>query len=237
MTFGIVAGVGQCLQACSRLLPRWLGPDWRRLFNAALQGQRGVISAQQIVRLADLVQLVRKSRPPKSGCCPIGVISPLTEKPSQGLSSLQAFEAFLEDYGHRAVGESDIMSPRMAEQPESILAVLGIQARAPSPSTASDLLNRQEQCRREALTEIRRRVGWRWDRWALFHWWYRRLTRSFALREANRHHLMYYSTAVRHLLLRAGELLAAEGRISQPDDIFFVTLEERTGLFTGESRD
>ena len=52
VTFGIAAGVGQCLQA-SRLLPGWLGRDWRGLLNAALQGLGTVISAQQILRLAD----------------------------------------------------------------------------------------------------------------------------------------------------------------------------------------
>lgn len=237
VTFGIVAGVGQCLQACSRLLPAWLGQDWRRLFNAALQGQGSVISAQQIFRLADLVQIARQEPAVQEW-----LLSDRSDRAGfrEGLAGtqfLQAFEAFLGDYGHRAVGESDVMSPRMAEQPESILAVLRSQLCSPALTGGAELLARQEQCRREALAEIRRRLGRRWDRWAAFQWWYRWLTRFFALREANRHHLMYYSTAVRHVLLRAGELLAAEGRISQPDDIFFVTLEERTSLFTGERRD
>ena len=43
----------------SLLLPNWLGEDWRTLLNAALQGQGNVISAQQIVRLADLVEVAR----------------------------------------------------------------------------------------------------------------------------------------------------------------------------------
>ncbi len=59
VTFGIAAGVGQCLQAFSRLLPGWLGGDWRGLLNAALQGLGTVISAQQILRVAELVELAR----------------------------------------------------------------------------------------------------------------------------------------------------------------------------------
>lgn len=39
MTFGIVLGVGQCLQTFSALLPVWLGEDWRSLLNSALQGK------------------------------------------------------------------------------------------------------------------------------------------------------------------------------------------------------
>jgi len=237
ITFGIAAGVGQCLQAFSRLLPRWLGPDWRALFNAALQGQGTVISAQQIVRLAEVVEIARQdpavlqwfhAEPWK----PSAVRSKLA-----GTAFLAAFARFLEDYGHRAVGESDVMSPRITEQPESILAVIRAQLRAPAPLSASELLARQAQCRQTALDEIRRRLGWRWDRWIVFHWWYRRLTRFFALREANRHHLMYYSTAARHLLLQIGERLMKEGRLDQAEDIFFVTLDERVALLAREDRD
>lgn len=237
VTFGIVAGVGQCLQMLSRLLPRWLGPDWRSLFNAALQGQGTVISAQQIMRLAQLVETARRES------TVVQWFDSDRWNPSDyrlklsGTEFLRLFENFLVDYGHRAVGESDVMSPRMAEQPESILAVLRMQLRAPSPSTAADMLIRQQQCRREALAEIRRRAGWRWDRWALFQWWYRRLTRLFALREANRHHLMYYSTAARQVLLQLGQRLVTEGRFEQADDIFFLTIEERTRLLAPDSPD
>src|SRR6185295_16349275 len=59
LTFGIAGGVSQCLQALGRLLPKWLGEDWRALLNGALQGQASVISAQQIVRLAGLADMVR----------------------------------------------------------------------------------------------------------------------------------------------------------------------------------
>ena len=59
VTFGIAGGVGQCLQIFSQYLPRWLGPDWRSLLNAALQGEGTVISAQQILRLAELTDIAR----------------------------------------------------------------------------------------------------------------------------------------------------------------------------------
>ena len=237
VTFGIAGGVGQCLQTFSRLLPRWLGQDWRSLFNAALQGQGTVISAQQIVRLAELVQSVRREPAAQEWFLSDSWDPSSFRERLTGTGFLRAFEDFLQDYGHRAVGESDVMSPRMADQPESILAVLRTQLRAPAVSTPSDTFARQEQCRREAIAEIRRRIGWRWDRWAIFRWWYRRLIRFFALREANRHHLMYYSTAARHLLLQLGERLVEEGRLCAADDIFFVTLDERISLTARNPRD
>ena len=52
LTFGILGGVAQSLQAMGTFLPGWLGPDWRELLNASLQGQGTVISAGQILWMA-----------------------------------------------------------------------------------------------------------------------------------------------------------------------------------------
>lgn len=236
VTFGIAGGVGQCLQIFSQLLPHWLGPDWRGLLNAALQGQGTVISAQQIVRLAELTDIARNE--------PIAEAFLMSEswEPSQFRSALvdtkflRVFESYLEDYGHRGVGESDVMSPRLAENPESILAILRAQLISGGPSRETILL-RQEKTRAAALTQIKQRIGWRLDRWVVFWWCYRRLCRFFALREANRHHLMYYSMAIRTLLLRLGDLLVARRQLEQHDDIFFLTINDRTDLLAGGTRD
>jgi phosphohistidine swiveling domain-containing protein len=236
LTFGIAGGVAQCLQALNMLLPRWLGSDWRALLNDALQGQGTVISAQQILRLAEIADMAR--REPAAATF-------LTSEPwnpsefrtmLKGTSFLRAFEAYVEDYGHRGLGESDIMSSRLADNPETILAVLRMQVSATSPGPEA-ILSRQEKTRTAALTEIKRRMGRRLDRWAAFSWLYRRLCRFFSLREANRHYLMCYSVATRNLLLRLGDLLVAQEVCDARDDIFFLTLQDRAGLVTGEQRD
>ncbi|HET7910059.1 MAG TPA: PEP/pyruvate-binding domain-containing protein, partial [Nitrospira sp.] len=211
MTFGIAAGTGQCLQAFSRLLPQWLGADWRRLLNESLQGQGTVISADQIIRIAQMVELAR------------------TDAGLSGPAFLSAFERYLEDYGHRAVGESDIMSPRLADQPEALMEVIRIQVAGP-PTVSDELIRRQRAVRDRALHAIRACCGWRLDRWVIFSWWYRRLCRFFALRESNRHHLMWYSLAARHLLLRLGQLLVDRGVFTQKEDVFFLMLKEREDL-------
>jgi pyruvate,water dikinase len=230
MTFGIAAGAGQCLQAFNRLLPSWLGADWRSLLNESLQGQGTVISAQQILDLADLVALARED---------VAVSNALRrgwERGSYRLSFegsrfLSAFDRYLEDHGHRAVGESDIMTPRLADQPDLLLDVIKAHLEG-HPMTPGELIERQRTVRDGALAAIKARCGWRVDRWLIFRWWYRRLCRFFALREANRHHLMWYSLAARHLLLRVGDLLVEKGVFSCREDIFFLTLREREGLET-----
>ncbi|TKB60043.1 MAG: hypothetical protein E8D48_13875 [Nitrospira sp.] len=236
VTFGIAGGVGQCLQIFSHCLPRWLGPDWRSLLNAALQGQGTVISAQQILRLAELTDIARNETV-ANAFLTSEPWNPLTFRTALADSTfLRTFDKYLEDYGHRAVGESDVMAPRLADNPEPILAILRSQLISTAPSQET-IRSRQDETRAAALDQIKRRIGWRLDRWALFLWCYRRLGRFFALREANRHHLMYYSIAIRTLLLRLGELLVERGQLNQRDDIFFLTISDRANLLAGSTRD
>jgi phosphohistidine swiveling domain-containing protein len=236
VTFGIAAGVGQCLQTFSILLPRWLGDDWRSLLNAALQGQGTVISAQQIIRLAELVEMARADEAVSRELLRERSIFSSFRQTMRGRPFLDAFDRYLEDYGHRGLSESDVMSPRFADKPEVLLAVITVQLRGPA-ETQADIAERQRSIREKALTTIRARCGWRLDRWAIFQWWYRRLCRFYALREANRHHLMYYSTAARNLLLRFGEWLAERGVLTARDDVFFLTWGERMELSSGISKD
>ncbi|MGH7183452.1 MAG: PEP/pyruvate-binding domain-containing protein [Nitrospiraceae bacterium] len=237
LTFGIAGGVSQCLQALGSLLPRWLGQDWRALLNGALQGQAAVISAQQIVRLAEITELVRRDTRSISWFTAEEWDPGEFRRRLEGTEVLHAFDRYLEDYGHRGIGESDPMSPRFADRPELLLSVLRTQILAPASATSADILQRQAAVRDRALSEIRARFGWRFHRWAIFSWWYQRLCRFFALREANRHHLMYYSAAARSLLLRLGEWLVEQERLSSQEDIFYLTIKERTDWFAGGLRD
>jgi pyruvate,water dikinase len=237
LTFGIAGGVSQCLQALGGLLPRWLGEDWRALLNGALQGQAAVISAQQIIRLADIADMVRRDAHAMSWFTSPAWDPVEVHRRLEGTDILRAFNRYLEDFGHRGVGESDPMSPRFADRPELLLAVLRTQILAPTSASPNDILQRQSVVRERALAEIRTRFGWRFHRWLIFSWWYRRLCRFFALREANRHHLMYYSAAARSLLLRLGEYLVERGQLSSQEDIFYFTIETRAALLAGDSLD
>jgi len=235
VTFGIAAGVGQCLQTFNVLLPGWLGEDWRSLLNASLQGQGSVISAQQIVRLAELVELARADAAVSNALQSMGSEPGAYRHRLNGTRFLSAFDHYLDDYGHRGLCESDVMSPRFADQPDTLLEIIKIQLMGPAAIPA-DIAARQRTARKAALATITTRCGWRLDRWLVFQWWYRRVCRFFALREANRHHLMYYSVAARNLLLRMGELLVERGLFTVREDIFFLTLLEREVLASEPTR-
>ncbi|MCC2640645.1 MAG: putative Phosphoenolpyruvate synthase [Nitrospira sp.] len=236
-TFGILGGVAQSFQALGMFLPGWLGPDWRVLLNASLQGKGTVISAYQIVRLAELAEIAQREEAAQRWFLSDPWTANGFREALAGTEFLRLFECYLIDYGHRAVGESDIMSPRIADQPEAILVMLQTQVRSGQAASPRDIVARQIERSEEALAEIKRRFGWRRYRWIMFHWWYRRLCRYCALREANRHHLMYYSAGARHLLLRLGERMVEQGILAVREDVFYLTLEERTALVKESSRD
>lgn len=237
VTFGIAGGVAQSLQAIGTFLPGWLGEDWRELLNASLQGQGSVISAQHILCLAELVEVARSEIVVQQWFLSEEWAASGFREALAGTTFLRRFEEYLSDYGHRAVGESDIMSPRIADDPNAVLILLQTQLRDGKAVPPGDVMAQQTQRRQEAFAEIHRRFGWRRHQGVVFRWWYRRLSRFCALREANRHHLLYYSTAVRHLLLQLGERMVAQGVLARRDDMFYLTMNERAALSEGAPRD
>ncbi len=226
LTFAIVAGVGQCLQALQYLLERWLGQDWRPLLNAALQGRGTVISALQILRVVELAEIARQEPTARTFFFAEPWQPDQYRVKLNGTRFLHACDAYLEEYGHRAIGESDLAVPRVAEQPEYVLGVIRVHVRTPPTRSVAEVQRQQAGARDGALREIRATLGRRRPSWIVFSYWYRRLCRYLALREANRHHLMYFLAAVRRLLFTLGTQWAAQGRIQSPEDIFLLTADE-----------
>ncbi|HET7057304.1 MAG TPA: PEP/pyruvate-binding domain-containing protein [Nitrospiraceae bacterium] len=233
LTFEIVAGVSQAFSALQRLLQRRMGDGWRPVLNTSLQGSGTVISAQQILRLAECADIAREE--------PVAAEFFYADpwEPEQfrdtlaGTRFLDAFDDYLAEYGHRAVAESDVMSPRFSEVPDYVLGMVRGHVIAPSPRSMQAVRQRQSNAREQSLQRICTAFGWRYHEWVYVHWWHTRLSRFLALREANRHHLMYFTTAVRQLLLMMGRQLASCGILNQQDDIFFLTNGEIRTLVSG----
>ncbi len=234
-TFAIVAAVGQAQQVLGTVLPRWLGTEWRSLLNRALQGQHTIISAKQIRALREIADHAGHEAKARTFFLSDHWMPGLYRKELSETACLVELDAFLAEFGHRAIGESDIMSPRFAEDPTYLLNVIRRHLRDASRRTAEQATREQELDRKVALESIRSRLGWRYDRRLIFEWWYARLCRVSALREANRHSLMYYGTAMRRLALVLGKRLTETGALSAPDDVFFVTAEECLQLARGSS--
>ncbi len=237
MTFAIVAGVSQGFQALNWLFERRIGAGWRSILNASLQGLGNVISAKQILWLVELAEQAGEERIVRE------FLSEEPWKPDQfrirlaGTRFLRAFDDYMSEYGHRGLAESDVISPRFAEIPDYVLGVIRGHLLTPGTHSAASIRREQESARRETLQRIRSAFGWRWHERAFFNWWHRRLARYLALREANRHHLMYFTAAVRRLTRMIGERLAAAGILQFKDDMFFLTADEMDAVVGGNARD
>ena len=226
LTFPTVGGVSQGLYVLRLLLERRLGREGHVLLSASLQGRSQAISAQQIFRLMELAETAGQA----SSARTFLLADPWDPSPFRarlaGTTFLRGFDEYLADYGHRAVGESDMMSPRFAEMPDYLLGVIRAHLQQPPAKTVSALRREQDAVRAAALHRIRAAFGWRMHEWWFFSWCHKRLARYLALREANRHALMHFATASRRLLLLLGQHGAASGRFAAPDDIFFLTSDE-----------
>jgi phosphohistidine swiveling domain-containing protein len=237
LTFAIFNGVSQGLYVTKLLLERRLGAAWRPLLNQALQGVGTIISAKPILRLTELAEVAHRDPVVQSFLRAEPWMPESFRTELTGTCFLQAFDAYLAEYGHRAIGESDIMSPRFAEVPEYVLGVIRGHVLFPPSRPADEIRCGQESAKQEALRQLRAGFGWRWHEWAMFTWWHRRLCRYLELREANRHALMHFIACARIVATSVGGTLAASGILQSRGDIFFLTLDEIKAVTSGTARD
>ncbi|QDY89464.1 phosphoenolpyruvate synthase [Arthrobacter sp. UKPF54-2] len=142
---------------------------------------------------------------------------------------------FLGHYGHRAVAEIDLGVPRWSEDPAHILGVLANYLRLEDPGQAPDRQFRKAAQDAEAqIQRLAAAAGQRGRlRTALVRAALKR-TRMFAgLRELPKYHIVEALAAVRAQLQAIGTELAAAGRITDADDIFFLDLVEAREALAG----
>lgn len=237
LTFAFFSGVSQGFYLMKVLLERRLGGAWRSLLNQALQGVGTIISAKQILWLAELAEVARGEPAVQTFLLAKPWLPQEFRTALAGTRFLQAFDDYLAEYGHRAAGESDVMSPRFAEVPDYVLGVIRIHLSLPPARSAEVIRQTQESTRQEALRDLRAGFGWHLHEWALWLWCYRRLCRYLELREANRHALMQVTACARQVAMSIGGALATGGGLQSGDDIFFLTIDEVKMAVSGAAGD
>jgi len=158
-----------------------------------------------------------------------------------GAEFLTEFEAYLDEFGYRAVYESDMAWPRFSEQPSELLQTISRYIRF-SDEEMAGLPSLFQQSRWQILKDlsanastINRRLPWRQ---ALALPPASLLNKSFALRTA-----MYTAEAQAMDAIRRWDLALAEkwrkaGLLEARDDYFWLTMEEiENALVTGRKSD
>ncbi|MBF6614311.1 MAG: phosphoenolpyruvate synthase [Chloroflexi bacterium] len=172
----------------------------------------------QLVQNTPAAQLAEDYR---AGCLPFTL--------QQGLTR------FLREYGHQGIAELDLGVPRWSEDPDTVLTSLVNYQQMHDLTHAPDA---QFQRAGHAACAMVRTLS---HRTAQHHWlrgWFvgfclRRAHTLAGFREMPRFVVALVLAQVRALLLPLGEELFQAGRLSQADDIFFLSLPEVHAALAG----
>ena len=140
----------------------------------------------------------------------------------------QGLARFLREYGHLGVAELDLGLPRWSEDPTYVLTSLESlqQMRDPAQSPEVQFQRAERSASVMVATLSRRAVQQHWLRGRLAGFCLRRAHTLAGFREMTRFVAALVLARARALLLPVGEELLQTGRLSQSEDIFFLTLPE-----------
>jgi len=229
--FLMIALIGRTYQMLGRLLQRYVREEAEEISSKLISGVTGNVTMETNKALWDLAQIAKASPVVSDLLRRYGegeVMGHLEETP-EGRAFLDALERFLSAYGHREI-RMDILYPTWGEDPAPVFGFVRgyLDADdAQSPHAQQAYLARQ----REALTEeVRTRVGQ--DRlgrhlvWPLFRWVLGHTQIHTRERDTMHFELTRLFPPFRRLLLELGRRWRERGLIAEPDDVFFLTLDE-----------
>ena len=144
------------------------------------------------------------------------------------------FSRYLDDYGHRALGE--IAEPTLAERPSLLVGMIRDQISTGYDPTRIDEENRQT--RERVIAEARQALGADPTALSELERVLSRAVEAYPAREDNEFYTMSAPFAlVRYTVLEIGERLARRMVIDARDDVMFLDSDEaRAGLADGEDR-
>ncbi len=215
-------------------------PDAAAITNRLVHAEGSVLPAASSERLYALARLARQHP-----ALAEAIEQELADAPDfarfatriAALPGARAFQrgldAFRREFGHRGVGEAELMQPRWAEDPGFVLATVRTFLRAPSAAAPerrrSEQLRRQRELVRSLEDSDALRAPWR--RW-IFRGFLGAANRFAAYRENLKHHALRGLALLRRIVLELAGRLVAEGVLEEPDDVFFLALAElRRALF------
>ncbi len=205
------------------------------LANTLLAGQGGVASADAGLALARLGRLGRTERAVgdvlRSSEVWAEVRPALEALGGEGEAFLAEWDAFIAEHGHHARGELEFGSPRWAECPDDVLAMVVGLLDVP---LADDIVSAHQARGERAAEEEKRALA------ALgpvarmrFRWLLRNARAGARTRENVKNDGVRVLAAARQALLAVGGAMAERGVLTTADDILFLTWEELPSVRAG----
>lgn len=193
-------------------------------------GTADITSADQGYRLIEMAELARKD------CDAVKYFNDDNFDPMNWEVKLpeispfkKAFHEFIQEYGHRAVYELDIINPRWREDPSYLL---GIIQSTINTADIGKLKKEQKEKLEQAWIEIKEKVP------TSKHFEIRKLVKECqegaAVREKNKSILALIMDAYRTIAIELGHRFYEKSIIKEPDDVFFCTWTELFSVLSGE---
>ncbi len=229
--FLMIALIGRTYQMLGSLLERHFGDETEELRSKLVSGVTGNVTMETNKALWDLAQVARTSPAVSDVLRRYGEREALAhlETTPEGRAFIARLEQFLEEYGHRET-RMDILYPTWGEDPAPVLSFVRSYLDAgenQSPHQQQARLSRQ---RRELLHTVRARLEQhlpgRYVLSPVFRWVLRHTQIHTRERDTMHFELTRLFPPFRRLLMELGRRWRERGLITQPDDVFFLTLDE-----------
>src|SRR5436190_2132335 len=230
----VVSGQSRAYMVLEALLTAWIPTDADTVMKRLMTGLGTLPNVQMTYRLMELGALAAQDR---RACAYF--TAELGQDSLRGYADalagtavLLGLEAFLQEFGHRGPYESDVMSPRFAEDPAPVLRLIQLHVRAGARETAASHVADRRRVRRAAMAEGRRALHAGRGRlafaaqWTVFSNLCNALQRLLALRDECRHVTTMLVAHIRRVVLEIGRRASRAGTLADPNDVFFLTWEE-----------
>ncbi|GAB3758986.1 PEP/pyruvate-binding domain-containing protein [Microlunatus parietis] len=216
----------------SRIAAALLGPiAGPGEIDATQRGMPYNVTTEMDLRLWQVAQSARAHRDLFRATAPVELSRRFRagELPEIGLGR------FLESYGHRGAAEIDVGVARWAEDPAPLFAAIAGYLRVEDPEQGPDVRFARAAAEAEQSLDllVGRALRTRPLRGALAGWLLRRSRALAGLRELPKFIWLFPLQTVRQHLQEAGAELTRRGRLAEPDDLWFLTLEEAAAAAAG----
>jgi len=231
--FLMIAFVGITYQMLGTLLERTFGEDTEELRGKLISGVTGNVTMEANKKLWDLAQ-VAKAIPEVDDLIRryegADLMARLEQAP-EALPFLNALERFLSVYGHREIG-MDVIYPTWGEDPTPVLGFVRTYLDAdaehsPHHQQARLVKERQEQTE-AVLARVEQDLMGRLFFSPILRWVLKHTQANTRERDTVHFELTRLFPPFRRLLLELGRRWSEHGVVLQPDDTFYLTLDEMT---------
>ena len=218
-----------------KLTSKWCGDADGTLQNDLVSGQGGMISAEPAERVLAMARRVRLHGDPEVGRV-LREDPPLeAERAVAAIPELEdEVRTYLDRFGDRCLDELKLESSTLRDDPTPLLRAIGNTAQVLA-SDGSMSRRPAENLSGKAEERARRAIGGNLVRRAIFTW----VLRNARDRVRDRENLRFERTRlfgrVRRIFVEIANRLAAEGKIDDPRDLFYLECGEILAYLEGAS--